>query len=111
MNTHELVAAMINAAPAIATALNEDEGLFSLQLGTFSKHVQSLIDNAQADALKLCLSIIEKALRSGDAAMVNIIGVALLEHLNFTDGKCKRSWALSCLLPISRAQLQALGRY
>jgi len=111
MNTQEFIATVLDAVPTLAASLQEDEGLFSLQLGTFANHVQSLIDGGASEELKLCFSLVERALRTGDPTLINLVGVAFLEHLNFVDGKRHRSWALHCLQPLSIANLQALGRY
>lgn len=110
VNKHEFIAAVRAAAPALTEQLEEDHGLFSLQVGTFARHAQSLIDTGERTALQVCFSLIEQALRAGDSTVVNALGVAFLEHLNFTDGKCHRSWAVRYLQPQSMATLRALGR-
>jgi len=110
MNSHEFIAAVRAAAPLLAEQLEEDGGLFSLQVGTFARHAQSLIDNGDKAQLQACFSLVEQALRAGDSTVVNALGVAFLEHLNFNDGKCHRSWAVRYLQPQSMATLKALGR-
>lgn len=110
MDKQDFIAAVLAAAPGLAEPLQEDDGLFSLQIGSFARHVQSLIDHGQDEELRVCLALVERALGEGEATVVNALGVALLEHLNFSDGKCKRSWAWRSLPPRTAAHLRALGR-
>lgn len=110
MNQQDFIAAVQAAAPGLTELLQEDDGLLSLQVGSLARHVQSLIDHGRADELRVCLALVERALGGGDATVVNALGVAFFEHLNFSDGKCKRAWAWRSLPPRSMALIRLLGR-
>ena len=111
MNEREFITEVEEQVPSLVESLRADQGLFYLQVGTFCRHIQVQIDGGAVKDLKLCLSLVERALRLGNSEVTNAIGVACLEHLNFNDGKCNRSWALQHLQPQSVFALKALGCY
>lgn len=111
MNEQEFIAEVAAQVPSLVESLRADEGEFYLQVGTFRSHIQAQIDSGALKELKLCLSLVERAARLGNGEVTNAIGVACLEHLNFSDGKRNRSWALKHLQPVSVAALKALGCY
>jgi hypothetical protein len=111
MNEQEFIAEVAEQVPSLLESLGADEGLFYIQVGTFRHHVQAQIDGGAVKDLKLCFTLIERALRAGNSEVSNAIGVACLEYLNFRDGKRNRSWAIQHLQPQSVGALKALGCY
>lgn len=73
--------------------INQQLGLLNLEVHTFTRFVQSLIDEGDKDNLAIALQIADKYLREGNRNLTTALVVSFLEHLNFTDGKVSRSWA------------------
>jgi len=102
----EFIAATRAEFPELSSELDDDEGLFYLQVGSLARHTQAAIDDGDRAEVKRQFEFARKADLAGDAEVENALGVAYIEHLNFQDGKRHRSWAWD-LLPES---LQSVGR-
>jgi len=97
--------------PQLTHELNQEYGLLHLEVHTFTRFVQSLIDAGEKEELVKAFQLVEKYMREGNAALANALGVSFLEHLNFTDGKVPRQWAEALLPPYLKAQYDDLMAY
>ena len=79
--------------PQLSEEINEDEGLLHLQIGSFSHLAQSFIDSGNAGEFSKVCSLFLKVFPRSEPPLENALNVSFLEHLDFIDGKCNRSWA------------------
>jgi hypothetical protein len=69
--------------PDLRAELEEDDGLETVQVGTFCSHTQAAIDRGDIAVVVTCFEIADRVIVYGDDAMKNAIHVSFLEHLNF----------------------------
>ena len=81
--------------PELRDDLNQQWGLLHLEMHAFYRFVQSRIDDEDRGSVDKAFQLADKYLRKGNADLVNALSVSFLEHLNFEDGRAKRSWARS----------------
>jgi len=97
--------------PQLRDELNQQDGLLILEITVFTNFVQSLINAGEKDLLLKAFHLVDKYLREGNREVVNDLGVSFLEHLNFTDGKAPRSWAMAYMPSNLRSEYDSLKRY
>src|SRR5262249_56778312 len=107
--TQEFIAGLRSEFPELVPLLEEDEGLFYLQVGSFASHTQAAIDDRDRAEVQRHFEFARKAELAGDGEVQNALGVAYLEHLNFQDGKRHRSWAWDLLPEPLKGDARALG--
>jgi hypothetical protein len=97
--------------PDLVEELDEDSsrGLVYIQLGTLARFAQAAIDRGEKTLVERCFALADRAKREGDDDVVNAVGVAFLEHLNFQNGKVRREWAFALMSPSLRAAAATLG--
>lgn len=83
--------------PQLSEEIEEDDGLLHLQIGTFSHLAQSFIDSGNSVEFSKVCSLFAKLFPSADSELENALNVSFLEHLDFIDGKCNRSWAYEAM--------------
>jgi len=84
--------------PSIRDDVSQQYGLLHLEMHSFCYFTRAAIDKGEKNDVIRAFQIAEKYMRYGNSEMQNAVGVSYLEHLNFSDGKVRRSWA-KCLLP------------
>lgn len=97
--------------PELRCDLNQEYGILTLEMSVFREFVQKQIDSENKENLIKCYQIIEKYLNKGNGNILNSIGVSLLEHLNFNDGKSSREWAESLMPKSTRLTYDAVKNY
>jgi hypothetical protein len=109
MTPEEFVAAARLEFPELASELDDDAGLFYLQVGSLARHTQAAIDDGDRVEVQKQFEFVRKADLAGDPEVQNAIGVSYLEHLNFQDRKRQRSWAWDILPEPLRGSARSLG--
>jgi hypothetical protein len=69
--------------PNLADDFAEDEGLFHVQMGTFSRVAKEAIERGDYATLKRCYKIADDAMKSATPNVENAVYVSFLEHLEF----------------------------
>jgi hypothetical protein len=69
------------------------EGLLYVQIGAFTRYAQDAIDGGDEESWSLINQVFTELWNDCHPDVVNALHVSFLEHLNFLDGKYKRSWA------------------
>ena len=72
-----------SAYPDLGAELDEDDGLETVQMGTFCEHTQAAIDRGDIGVVVTCFDIADRVIADGDDAMKNAIHVSFLEDLDF----------------------------
>ncbi len=93
LSTQTAIKYLSDNIPVLKKELNADKGLFTLQMGTFSRYTQFYIDSGDKKNTEFCFKIASVILRDGNAKVKNAVAVSYCEHLNFNDGKKMRAWA------------------
>ena len=94
--------------PQLIDELVEDEGLTYMQMACFRRYLQDCIERGDTQELKRGYETLRRLWLEGDSEVQNMIGVSVLEHLNFEDGKRNRRWALDCLPALLKVQWVSL---
>jgi hypothetical protein len=100
---------VVAAYPELGSGLAEDDGLETVQVGTFCEHTQAAIDRGDIDVVVTCFDIADRVVADGDDSMSNAIRVAFLEHLDFRGPHGKR--AFEQLTPALRNGWNAINEY
>ena len=105
LDRQEMVRVLSEQYPAIRADLTEESwvGLTTLEIACFTRYTQHQIDTGDQAELRRCFETARQFLLYGDSDVSNAICVSFLEHLNFQDGRSRRSWAKS-LLPVALAE-------
>ena len=109
MTPEEFIAAARIEFPELSSILDEDAGLFYLQVGSLARCTQAAIDDGHREEVKRQFEFVRKADLAGDREVQNALGVSYLEHLNFQDGKRHRSWAWDLLPEPLKEEARSLG--
>ena len=106
------IATLAREFPEIARELQEQSlaGLFYLEMGCFQRYIQHQIDAENRAEVARCYEWLRKFMLYGDSEVQNAVGVSVLEHLNTSDGKVNRRWALESMPPILRQAYAELTR-
>jgi len=109
MTPDEFIAAVKLEFPELSAELDDDAGLFYLQVGALVRPTQNAIDYGNRARLEKYFEFVRKADLAGDSEVRNAIGVSYLEHLNFHDGKRRRAWAWDLLPEPLQGSARSLG--
>ena len=106
------IASLAREFPEIVQELQEQSlaGLFYLEMGCFQRYLQRQIDAENRAEVARCYEWLRKLMLYGDSEVQNAVGVSVLEHLNTSDGKANRRWALESMPPILRQAYSELTR-
>jgi hypothetical protein len=87
--------------PLLSIDLHDDvvDGLLHLQIGVFSRHAQTVIDEARRDEWNDITAAFVKIYTDCSPNIANAMNVSFLEHLNFADGRTCRAWAYDAMPP------------
>ncbi len=69
--------------PSLADEFGEDEGLFHVQMGTFSNVAKEAIERGDYTTLQRCYKIADDAIKNATPNVENAVYVSFLEHLYF----------------------------
>ena len=69
--------------PNLADEFAEDEDLFHVQMGTFSRVAKEAIERGDYATLKRCYKIADDAMKNATPSVENAVYVSFLEHLYF----------------------------
>jgi len=83
IDSEGFVQLVASAYPDLRAELEEDDGLETLQVGTFCAHTQAAINRGDMAAVVICFGIADRVIADGDDSMRNAIHVSYLEHLDF----------------------------
>ena len=79
----KFLAMVLAEFPNLADEFAEDEGLFHVQMGTFSNVAKEAIERGDYATLQRCYKIADDAMKSATPSVENAIYVSFLEHLYF----------------------------
>jgi hypothetical protein len=96
IDSAHLVETLELAFPGIRAELHDEtwDGLLHLQVAVFARYTQEQIDAHDVTELRRCFELARQFMLHGDPAVDNAMHVSYLEHLNFSDQRTERAWAL-----------------
>ena len=99
--------------PALSEDLQDEtwEGLIHLQVAVFSHLAQDVINSGDRDAWQEVTEVFMDLWRDCTPDVENALNVSFLEHLNFVDGKKKRSWAYQTMPEVMRKAWDEMEDY
>ena len=69
--------------PELRDDFADDDGLFHLQIATFSRVAQKAIESGDFLTLKRCYAIVDEVMKDASPYVENAVYVSFLEHLEF----------------------------
>jgi hypothetical protein len=96
IDRQQFVEAVVAAFPSLEADMRDETwvGLVHLEASAFARYTQEQIDTENRVELKRCFEFARRFLLEGTDDLKNAIAVSYLEHLNLSDQKRNRSWAL-----------------
>jgi hypothetical protein len=110
IDRQQFVEEAVKAFPEFESDIRDSTwaGLLHLEVSAFARYTQRQIDGEHHAELKRCFELARRALLEGTPDLKNAIAVSYLEHLDFSDQKRRRSWALGVMPEVLRAEFQAV---
>lgn len=99
--------------PHLAEDLHEPswDGLLHLQVAVFSRFAQQVIDNHEVKQWGHITQVFQQLWRDCSQDVTNALNVSFLEHLNFSDGRKRRSWAYRSMPQQMQVAWQSMDEY
>jgi len=99
--------------PDLAEQLHDEiiDGLLHPQMGAFSHLAQDAIDESNKTQWAKVTNVFINIWNDCSPEVKNALNVSFLEHLNFTDGKCNRSWAYKEMPSVMRTAWDEMKEY
>ena len=107
----EFRSTLIETFPEMEADVRDEDGLLHLEMSVFSRFTQNAIDTSDVQLLDRYFEFADNLFRNADDAVKNAVYVSYLEHLNCTDGKSKRAWALKRMSPTLLAGFNDINEY
>lgn len=92
-NNESSIKLIESSFPELTPELNDLEDMVHLQFGEFARFAQNAIDESNKPQWIKITKVFMIIWKDCSPYIKNALSVSFLEHLNFTDGKNRRSWA------------------
>ena len=91
--------------PELRKELNEQDGMFYLEVDVFLRFVQQCIDEGDHENTEILIERVNRYYQNGDKALHDCMRNGICEDVKFEDSKkTYRSWALEYLCPPLRKE-------
>jgi hypothetical protein len=87
-------ARVIAVFPELSEQFAGDDGLHHLQMSSFARLMQAAKGRSDWETYERAARLAEALWAEGDPALRNVLGVSLLEHLDFEGPRGPRAWEL-----------------
>lgn len=99
--------------PHLTADLHDDivDGLLHCQTAVFARYAEDVIDSGDENLWRKVTQTFIELWQQCDPDVTNALNVSFLEHMNFTDGTKKRSWAYNAMPEQMRSAWGAMEAY